>query len=63
MFTKDEVFEYLIRAQVDGSHEAMKEVVGREPVAEDGRVMDRTIGAMYDGWVAMNHRARKLSGK
>lgn len=60
MFTKDEVFEYLIRQKVDDTLQAMKEVVGRPPTAEDFKVMDQTIGAMYDGWVAMNHRARRL---
>ena len=60
MFTKDEVFEYLIRKYVDHSTEAMTEVVGRPYTPEDFSLMDDSIRKMYGGWVAMNGRARRL---
>lgn len=59
MWTKDLVFEVLIRKYMGSDmSEAMKAVMGQIPEIEDLRSFEDKVTLMYQGWVIMNDNLR-----
>lgn len=61
MWTKDLVFEVLIRERAGEDFVSIvREIVGREPVVEDMKSFIDKVMLMYGGWVQQNKNIRKL---
>ncbi len=63
-YTKDEIFEILIRKHVGGElADAIMAVIGRYPTDDDYGEFERMVSLMHSGWVSMNGNIRKLGTK
>lgn len=61
MWTKDLVFEVLIRAYMGANKDgAMRDILGRAPEYEDIKAFDEKVTLMYNGWVTVNMNIRRL---